>query len=304
LGVGLVTMSMVSLVKINEGLFKKAILNSLKLINYDFPQNARKIVIKPNMCYYWDYSTGYTTDPRFVASLIEVLREHISPKIQIYIVESDASAMKCKYAFKMLGYEELARKYSVSLVNLSEEEYETENVLVGRRLFTIQAPKLIKNADLTVNVTKVKYTMPRVKLTCGLKNIFGCIPYPKKFVFHPLLNEVIVAANKAMKFDLCILDGNIVFGAKVINLGLVMASNDPVAFDSVAAKIAGINPKSVRYLRLASKEGLGKTDFTLRGVPWEHFRKRFPRLRAMHKIKRRVFDFISLMHLESRLGLS
>jgi uncharacterized protein (DUF362 family) len=296
--------SLVSLVKIQEGKFKNAILDSVRLINYKFPDNAKRIVIKPNMCYYWDYSTGYTTDPRFVASLIEVLREHISPKIQIYIVESDASAMKCKYAFKMLGYEELARKYSVSLVNLSEEEHETENVLVGRRLFTIQVPKLIKNADLTVNVTKVKYTMPKIKLTCGLKNIFGCIPYPKKFVFHPVLNEVIVAANKSMKFDLHILDGNIVFGAKVLNLGLVMASEDPVAFDSVAAKIAGINPKSVRYLRLASKEGLGKMEFTLKGVPWEYFRKRFPRLGAMHKIKRRVFDFISLMHLESRFGLN
>jgi uncharacterized protein (DUF362 family) len=296
--------SLVSLVKIQEGKFKNAILDSVRLINYKFPDNAKRIVIKPNMCYYWDYSTGYTTDPRFVASLIEVLREHISPKIQIYIVESDASAMKCKYAFKMLGYEELARKYSVSLVNLSEEEHETENVLVGRRLFTIQVPKLIKNADLTVNVTKVKYTMPKIKLTCGLKNIFGCIPYPKKFVFHPVLNEVIVAANKSMKFDLHILDGNIVFGAKVLNLELMMASEDPVAFDSVAAKIAGINPKSVRYLRLASKEGLGKMEFTLKGVPWEYFRKRFPRLGAMHKIKRRVFDFISLMHLESRFGLN
>lgn len=297
-------MSLVSLVKIQRDKFKNALLNSLRLINYKFPAHIKRVVIKPNMCYYWDYSTGFTTDPKFVGALIELLREQISTDPEIFIVESDASAMKCKYAFKMLGYEELAIKYGVSLVNLSEEEYEIKNVSVGRRVFTIQVPKLIKNADLRVNVTKVKYTMPKIKLTCGLKNIFGCIPYPKKFVFHPLLNEVIVAANKAMKFDLCILDGNMVFGAKVLNLGLVMASEDPVAFDSVAAKIVGINPKSVKYLRLASREGLGKMKFTSKGVPWKYFRRCFPRQTPIQKMKKRVFDFVSLMHLESKLGLN
>ncbi|MEM3765640.1 MAG: DUF362 domain-containing protein [Candidatus Bathyarchaeia archaeon] len=297
-------MSLVGLVKIQKGAFKNAILESLMLINYKIPAGAKRIVIKPNMCYYYDFSTGFTTDPKFVGALIELLREKVSTNPEISIVESDASAMRCKYAFKMLGYEELARKYGVNLVNLSEEEYEIENIFVGHHIFNIPVPKIIKNADLRVNVTKVKYTMPKIKLTCGLKNIFGCIPYPKKFVYHPILNEVIVSANKAMKFDLCILDGNMVYGAKVLNLGLVMASEDPVAFDSVAAKIAGIDPKSVKYLRLASKEGLGKMEFTVKGLPWKSFRRNFPRQTALHKMKKLVFDFLLLMHLESKLELN
>ena len=143
-------MSMVSLVKIKRGLLKKAILDSLELINYDFPFNARNIVIKPNMCYYWDYSTGYTTDPKFVASLIDVLREQISPKVQIYIVESDASAMKCKYAFKMLGYENLARAYNVSLVNLSREKSVKVATRVGDLSFSFMVPEIISKADLKI----------------------------------------------------------------------------------------------------------------------------------------------------------
>jgi len=129
--------SLVSLVRIQRDDFKTALLDSLRLIDYRFPLDAKRIVIKPNMCYYYDFSTVFTPDTKFVGALIEVLRERVSTNPEISIIESDASAMKCKYAFKMLGYEDLARKYSVSLVNLSEEECETETVRVGRYSFNI-----------------------------------------------------------------------------------------------------------------------------------------------------------------------
>ena len=115
-------MSLVSFTRIRENStssIKQAILESLDLINYSFGKKIKTVVIKPNLCYYWDYSTGQTTDPKFVACLINILREKISSNIDIVIVESDASAMKCKYAFKMLEYEKLSKEYDVRLVNLS-----------------------------------------------------------------------------------------------------------------------------------------------------------------------------------------
>ena len=105
-------MSLVSFVKIPKGTspMKQAISESLKLIDYSFDKNVRKFVIKPNLCYYWDCSTGQTTKPRFVAELIDLIREQTSPDVDIAIVESDASAMRCKYAFRMLGFERLAAR--------------------------------------------------------------------------------------------------------------------------------------------------------------------------------------------------
>ncbi|MFX0095732.1 MAG: DUF362 domain-containing protein [Candidatus Hodarchaeota archaeon] len=297
-------MSLVSLIKIQKRNYKAALLDSLKLIKYNFPQDAKRIVIKPNMCYYYDYSTGYTTDPKFVGAAIEILREQISSNPEISIVESDASAMKCRYAFKMLGYEDLAKKYDVDLVNLSKEEWELETVNVGRHSFSIRVPKLIKNADLKINVTKVKYANPSIKFTCGLKNIFGCNPYFKKYVYHPRLGEVIVGMNKLMKFDLCILDADMVLGGQTRELGLVMTSEDVVAFDSVAARIAGINPNSVGYLKLAEREGLGRMKFDTKGVPWELFRAGFPRRSAKKKVNGLLYDVITRLNLGSKLGLN
>lgn len=296
-------MSLVSFVQIKNSNITEAIDNSLRLINYSLPRDARNIVIKPNLCYYWDYTTGETTDPRFVAALIELIRMKISRNVNISIVESDASAMRCKYAFKMLGYEKLAEEYGVNLVNLSKERYDVVRVKAGKIAFKIMVPGIIREADLKINVPKIKYSIERIKITCALKNIFGCNPYPKKFRYHPVLDEAIVAINKAMKFDLCIIDGNIVSGIQPRKLGLVMASQDSVAIDVTAAEIAGVNPKSIRYIQLAHKEGLGNIRFIPKGKPIEYFKARYPRKGFQSKLMGKAYSIAVKTGLSKKLGI-
>jgi len=295
-------MSLVSFVQTKNSNIKKAIEESLDLIDYKFQKNIKKVAIKPNMCYYWDYSTGQTTDPKFVAAIIEILREKISPNVDITIVESDASAMKCKYAFKFLGYEKMAQQQQVKLVNLSEVEAEPVKVKVRDQSFNLMVPQIIKNADLRINIPKLKYLQPS-KISCALKNIFGCNPYPKKFECHSKLSETIVALNKVMRFNLCILDGIIVSGSHTSKLGLVMASRDPVAMDTAAAIIAGVNPKSVEHIVLAEKEGIGKTDFIAKGINPNYFKKRYPKRKVTDKAITLGYKMASALGLEKRLLL-
>ena len=293
-----VKMSLVSFVKVEkEAEIRKAIQDSLDLIQYKFPTNIRNISIKPNMCYYWDFTTGQTTDPKFVASLVELIHEQISSEVNISIVESDASAMKCKYAFKMLGYEKMAQNYKkLRLVNLSEDDGEKNEVKAGDEPFHFMVPKTIQNADLRINVPKIKY-LSQTKISCALKNIFGCNPYPNKFKYHHKLDEAIVALNKSMKFDLCILDGIIVSGSQPRKLGLVMASRDSVALDCATAKLAGVNPKSVQHIMLAYKEGLGNTSFIPKGTNPKFFEKRYPKREFVDKV------MLSAYKLVTRIGL-
>lgn len=299
-------MSLVGLSKIPENgkaSLKQAVLESLNLIGYSFPK-AEDVVIKPNLCYYWDYSTGQTTDPKFVAALIELIREKISPKIDISIVESDASAMKCKYAFKMLGYEKLSQDYGVKLVNLTEDKRDVVQVTAGSQSFHLMVPHVIRNADLKINIPKIKYASEKIKITCALKNIFGCNPYPKKFKYHSKLEETIVALNKAMKFDLCLIDGNIVSGIQPRRLGLAVASEDPVAIDVAAAKIAGVDPEKIRYIQLASTEGLGNASFIPKGEPLDYFKVRYPKKGVKKKLMAKAYTIAVQTGLGKRLGLS
>jgi uncharacterized protein (DUF362 family) len=281
---------------------KQAIHKALDLIDYSFEKEIRNVVIKPNLCYYWDYSTGQTTDPRFVQALVDMLREKIVPNPSISIVEADASAMKCKHAFKMLGYEKLAKDCNVKLVNLSEEQSDIAEIAVGKRTFRLRVPRTIRDADLRINVPKIKYTSRQVKITCALKNIFGCNPYPKKFRLHSQLEEVIVATNKAMKFNLCIIDGNIISGIQPRRLGLAMASKDPVAIDVAAARVIGLN-SNPRYLRLASREALGNMSFIHRGEPLDYFKARYSKQDAKTRLVSMAYDLVVRMRLGKRIGL-
>lgn len=298
-------MSLVSFVKIeNPAELKDGILHSLNLINFKFQTNIRNVVIKPNLCYYWDYTTGRTTDPKFVAALIDLIREKISPDVAISIVESDASAMKCKHAFRMLGYEKLAQEYDVNLVNLCEVQSDPVEVTAGNESFRFMLPRIIRDSDLRINIPKIKYTFEQIKMTCALKNIFGCNPYPKKSKYHSRIEEAIVALNKVMKFNLCIVDGNVVSGAKPRRMGLIMSSRDPVAVDAAAARIAGIGHRRVRYISLAAEEGLGNPAFVSRGISLSYFESLYPRKTIKARLKGKAITLITEMGLSKRLGLA
>ncbi len=299
-------MSLVSLVKISKDTqspLKQAISQSLELINYSFDKKAKKIVIKPNLCYYWDCSTGQTTEPKFVSDLIDLLREQIAPDVNISIVESDASAMRCKYVYRMLGFEKLAEEKNVRLVNLSEVESDSVDVTCNGKAYNFSVPKIIQEADLRINIAHIKYTVDPVKLTCALKNIYGCNPYPKKFKYHKDLGNVIVALNKAMKFDLCLIDNNIAAGIAPCKMGLVMAAQDPVALDVVAAKIAGLNPAKIGYFAVAEHEGVGKRNFATKGESLEYFRAKYPKRTFGLKVKAFAMKALVAVGLGKRLGL-
>jgi len=296
--------SLVSLVDTRKsGHMKRAIEESLDLIGFKFSRNIRNVVIKPNMCYYWDYSTGETTDPKFVEVLVDLIRKQVSPKVNISIVESDASAMKCKYAFKFLGYEKMARKKGIDLVNLSKDKSERVEVVVGGQKLHFMAPQTILDADLRVNVPKIKYH-PLTQISCALKNIYGCNPYQKKFRYHQKVDEVIVGLNKIMNFDLCVVDAIITFGSQPSKLGLVMAGLDQVAIDVVAAKLARINPRHIRHIMLAEEEGIGKASFVTMGASLKRFKEKFPRKNANWKIMRFGHQLVTKLGLSNRLSLT
>jgi len=278
---------------------QQSIQKSLDLIQFHFDPTVRKIAVKPNLCYYWDSSTGETTDQKLIGALIDVIRKNVNESVDISIVESDASAMRCKYAFKMLGYEKMADDKNVRLVNLTDDNVESTNITVRNRSFRLSLPHSIAKADLFINVPKMKY-MAGTRFSGSLKNIFGCNPYPKKYRYHRWLDEAIVGLNKVMKPDLCLLDGLVVRGVHPKKLDLLMASTDPVALDSSAARILGINPHSIDHISLASSEGIGSLKYVNVGEHLGRFINSFPKKDAKYK----TWEFIAKTYsrLATRLG--
>jgi uncharacterized protein (DUF362 family) len=254
-----------------------AVAKAIDSLAHDF-SGINNVVIKPNLCYYWNASTGETTDGRVVCSVIKYVREKIGSDVNITVAEADASAMRTKFAFSILGYDELCQKNNVALKNLSEGDVVEKTVKVGKTYVTLPFNEILLNADLIINVPKLK-THNFIGVTCAMKNIFGSISKPRKYTYHNNIVNVIVAANKIIKSDIVVVDGLIVRGSCPKKLGVIMASDNPLTNDFVAAKIMSFNPKKVPYLNLAAKEKLGETEninIIEDGVKLAEIKKNFP----------------------------
>ena len=213
------------------------------------------IIIKPNLMYYWDWTTGQTTSPILVGALIEYLRTSLRNDPEIIIGEADASAMKTRHVFRMLGYERLAEEKDVKLLNLSEDPIK-KKTMVGSKEYKLKFSKKLFETDLIVNVPKLKYHRTP-KVTCAMKNIFGAIAKPHKFSYHKDLDRTIVAANKIIRSDLILVDGLVALGNKPKIMKTMLFGKDALMMDKACSMIMGFNPNSVKYIKIAEREGVG-----------------------------------------------
>ena len=260
----------------SEEAIKNSISEALTLINFEPKGPVKSVAIKANLCYYWNADTGYTTDPRVVSGIIDWVRERYGMDIDIRIVEADATAMRTKHAFLILGYEKLAKEKKIELFNLSHDSVDEKKVQVNGREITFRVPQSLLKSDLFINVPKLKI-MRATRISCALKNIFGCIASPRKIVYHSFLDEAIVGINKLLQPHLTIVDGLIALGRFPVKLGLIMASTDSFSIDCVASQIMGYNPSRVKFLRVAMNEKIGDSNGIMtRGESVTTFRKIFP----------------------------
>jgi uncharacterized protein (DUF362 family) len=263
-----------------------AVARALELIAFNPKKEVKKIAIKPNLCNYWKSTTGETTDPHLVEAIIDNLRKKCKVD-EVLIVESDATAVRAKHAFRALGYEKLARRKKVKLLNLCEDDSVSAPHVPPTLSPEIRIPKTLAEVDLFISVPKLKFHSITA-LTCALKNQFGCIPIKRKIVFHKRLHETIALINKLIPPDLIVVDGIIAGGKNPKRLNLIMASSDAVAVDCAAATIAGLRAERIKHITKSEKIGVGSMNFECVGDNIQSFAKEFPRKGFVSRFSRKA----------------
>jgi ferredoxin len=142
--------------------------------------------------------------------------------------------------------------------------------------------------DKIVNLPKLK-THILTLITAGIKNMFGCIPGFGKSALHLAnprpkdMSKVIVDVFSIVKPWVTLVDavdvmeGNGPSSGSIRHLGIVAASTDCVALDTVLATIVGIDPARVPTTREAWERELGEGSMggiSLSGVNLEDVRPR------------------------------
>jgi len=253
-------MPLVSVVKCDQIAIDEAVNRAIDLIDgLENVKGKKNVSIKPNLCTPKSSACGATTDPRIIEALIRKINS-VMP-CQIKIVETNNFRANADETFKYLGYDVLSQRYeNVRCVNLSNDP--RVRVQVNGEIFsTMLFPESMIFSDGLISVAKLK-THVDYLYTGVLKNQYGFLLGPRAH-YHGFMSRAIVDLNRFYRPDLSVIDGIVgMEGAGPVDgdpkcSGVIIASKDPVAADAIAARIIGIKPSSIAYLRYAEKKGIG-----------------------------------------------
>lgn len=255
-------MSKVAVVKGPRG--HEPVFRALDLIDF---KNAisgwKKVLIKVNFITTKTWDTGATTDPVVVEAIIKKLKDL---PVEVYVVESDATMTNADKAFEATGMKEMAERNGVACLNLRHVHDKIQiDVPNGEALRKITVPKIVAESAI-ISAAKLK-THGSTGVTLGMKNTFGLLPDKSKAKYHfKGIDKVIVDINTVLRPALTVIDGFVGLEGlgpvrgKPIQMDLIIAGKDPVATDSTACRIMGINPHEISHIRKACKKGLGNID--------------------------------------------
>jgi uncharacterized protein (DUF362 family) len=130
------------------------------------------------------------------------------------------------------------------------------------KLKSLSLPKTVLGADFVVSMPKMK-THHWVGVTLALKNMFGIVPgncygWPKNVLHWAGISKSILDINSTVRPDFAIVDGivgmegNGPIQGKPKASGVLVAGEDPVAVDATCARIMGLVPERIDYLRRAA----------------------------------------------------
>lgn len=231
--------------------------------------NDDTVIIKINMCDARMPETGAITHPLFLDAVLKYLRTYYED-LNIFVVESDATVVIADKFIHWLGYLPVLRKWNTEFINLSKQKI-IERKINGRYFKHFPIPEIFEKPNFFITLPKLK-TNPLPTITCCLKNQFGCLPAPEKNIYHPHLDDVIADVNKAIRPDLCLVDGIMAMGGTwgpafgvPIPLNAIICSRDPVAADAFGARQMGFNPWLIGHIRKSAFSGVGSMRYEIKG---------------------------------------
>lgn len=237
-----------------------------------------RVVITPNWVNPKPPSTATVVGPESLRSLIRYVKQY-QPK---EIIVATGSGGDTKEVFRQVGYDKIIENEHVRFIDLNYGPY-TDLQLEHQVIPVTKINQLINEMDVLISFAQLKQH-EEATITAAVKNIaMGWPPgeihgFPKKQLgIHKDLHGFISAIAKEIPIDLSIVSADKVMigtgpanGKAVDTQGLIIASTDPMAADTVGARLLGFLPQAVHYLYTLGQAGIGETDIakiTFKGLP-------------------------------------
>jgi uncharacterized protein (DUF362 family) len=222
-----------------------------------------KVFIKPNLVDGAPFVTGEVVQLETIELLV---RESLNAGASEVVIGETPTYRKPTET--ILSYERLARNLGARFLELSNYPFVSVKVKDPVFFDEVRLSKPLLDSDVFINVPTLK-THCQCGITVAIKNMYGLIPPEDRHYYHMMnrVEEATVDLYKARGSDLIVVDGTYTtfhIGRRPISdfkethrLDLTLAGFDPVAVDTVSARLLGIDPSTLRFLRWAEEEGLG-----------------------------------------------
>jgi len=221
------------------------------------------VLLKPNIS--WDRRPEYaaTSNPELVSAIVKLCLNAGAKKVIIF----DNSCNDARRCYPNSTIQEVATAAGADVRFVRDNQFVETPIPGGTSLQSWPIHREVFEVDKIINLPILKHhSLSRI--TIGFKNVMGLTGGNRGRIHFPF-SEKIVDLNRVIIPHLTIVDairilrrngpsgGNL---RDIETLNTIIAGTDRVLVDAWSAKVFGLDPKSLDYLQLAYKAGMGEID--------------------------------------------
>ncbi len=222
---------------------------------------GKKILLKPNLVKPQKHLEHICTHPLVIRGAVEAFLS--LGAAEVFVAEASGHGRDSFLDLEESGLADILYEDRIPFVDLNESSVlKARNLGQTSQLEYFYFPEEIYKADIIVSMAKMK-THHWAGVTLSMKNMFGVMPgivygWPKNLLHWAGIDECIFDINATLKPGIAIVDGIVgmegdgpIMGDPVRSNVIVMGHNYP-AVDATCARIMGIEPNKIPYLKYAS----------------------------------------------------
>ncbi len=253
----------------------------MNLVDYQSVINKSvDTALKVNISWHFFYP-GASTTPWQLEGVIKSLLSDGYDQNLIHACHNRTVVIDSRFGEKENKQKSVVDKYNLRNIHLYEDNQEWVNVydVIGDTAQDLmilpkvypqgfQIPKRFIGENI-IHLPTVK-THVFTTTTGAMKNAFGGLLNERRHWTHSVIHETLVdlllIQQKIHKGILAVMDGTFAGdgpGPRCMMpyaKNVILASSDQVAIDAISAKLMGIDPMSIKFIRLAHEKGLGVGD--------------------------------------------
>jgi uncharacterized protein (DUF362 family) len=274
---------------------KETIVRGIKL--FDLEISGKRVLLKPNLVEF-DPNGVINTHPAMIEAAIDAFKT-LGAR-EVIVAEGPGHRRDNEYLLSASGLYDVVKDHRVTYVDLNTDEVRLIQLKSSfTNLKQLYLPETLFHADLLVSMPKLK-THHWAGVTLAMKNMFGVVPgaiygWPKNALHWAGIVGSIVDINSSLPIPrFAIVDGIVgmegdgPLQGQQKNSGVLVLGDDLVAVDATAARLMTIEPREVKYLKLA-EEFLGNLEsskIVQIGEDVERFRQDFKVLEKFSYLKK------------------